>query len=186
MTTASEPYHAPYTHCDACGEIVGVTDAPVECAACRPPDLLADVREFHERFGVSYEGKPRTLPESLREFRTKFLEEECREYDEAARETAERLSKLNPSTVTPLLAEQLDALVDLVYVALGNAVMQGFDFNEAWRRVHRANMAKRRAAADGSDSRRGNVADVVKPPGWVAPDHSDLVADHAHLSETAP
>jgi predicted HAD superfamily Cof-like phosphohydrolase len=69
---------------------------------------------------------------------------------------------------------QLDALVDLVYVALGTAHMQGFDFNEAWRRVHDANMQKVRAQ-NADESKRGSALDVVKPEGWKPADLSDLV-----------
>lgn len=148
------------------------------------PDMLADIREFHEKFGLAYRGKPRTLPDELREFRIGFLEEEILEYrdeiDLARNLIYQVRAKFrDPDQLTEPLANQLDALVDLVYVALGNAYLQGFDFSEAWRRVHRANMAKERATPD-TASARGGVFDIVKPPGWTAPDHTDLVADHAH------
>ena len=39
-----------------------------------------------------------------------------------------------------------------------------------WDEVQRANMAKVRAAEDGSDSKRGSSWDVVKPDGWRDPD----------------
>lgn len=71
-------------------------------------------------------------------------------------------------------AKVLDALVDLVYVALGTAVMMGVDFNAAWTLVHEANMAKLRAKR-AEESKRGTTYDVVKPPGWLAPDLSHLV-----------
>lgn len=149
-----------------------------------PPDLASDVREFHRKFGLAYDGPPRTLPDAIRDFRAGFLEEELDEYtrhlDEA--ESAIRRARLagaDRGEIAAALAEQLDALVDLVYVAVGCADLQGFDFSEAWRRVHAANMAKVRASSAG-DSARGSSFDVVKPPGWRAPDHTDLVADHAH------
>ena len=124
------------------------------------PNLLQDVKEFHEKFGLAYDGPPRELSLELRVFRREFLKEELREYV-----TAETLY------------EQLDALVDLVYVALGTARLHGFDFDEAWRRVHQANMSKVRAQKD-SDSKRGSAAfDVVKPSGWVAPYLKDLTGE---------
>lgn len=184
MTTSEAVYH----HCDACQTPITSADAPVECAVCRPPDLLADVREFHEKFGLAYRGRPRTLPDELREFRVGFLKEEIREYaDQVERARGLLMYYTRASAAREIgeaLAEQLDALVDLVYVALGNAHLQGFDFNAAWRRVHAANMSKERATS-ATASVRGGVFDVVKPPGWTAPDHTDLVADHAH-QETAP
>ena len=65
----------------------------------------------------------------------------------------------------------LDALVDLVYVALGTAYLHGFGpqkFNEAWRRVHEKNMEKIRAPS-ADHSKRGSAFDVIKPAGWTPP-----------------
>ena len=124
------------------------------------PDFMEDIRDFHRKFGLHYAGGPRQLTLHLAEFRTKFMQEELDEYGIA---TAKRD-----------LEGQLDALVDLVYVAMGTAYQQGFDFDEAWRRVHAANMQKVRAERP-ADSKRGSGFDVVKPSGWVAPSHADLV-----------
>ena len=85
------------------------------------------------------------------------LKEEIKEYEDAEE-----------------LKEKLDALVDLVYFALGTAYLHGFNFNEAWKRVHAANMKKIRAEKKG-DSKRKSTFDVVKPAGWIVPDLSDLV-----------
>lgn len=124
------------------------------------PNLFGDVTEFHKKFGLQYEGPPRELPGELAAFRIDFLQEELVEYNTATNERN--------------LEKQLDALVDLVYVALGTAHLQGFDFNAAWRRVHAANMLKIRAEKK-EDSKRGSTYDVVKPEGWQPPDLSDLV-----------
>lgn len=124
------------------------------------PQLVRDVRAFHEKFVLPLPTKPQQLDDELMAFRIQFIHEEAAEYEMAA--------------ATEDLHEQLDALVDLVYVVIGTALMSGFDFEEAWRRVHRANMRKvKPASAD--ESKRGHALDVVKPPGWVAPDLSDLV-----------
>jgi predicted HAD superfamily Cof-like phosphohydrolase len=147
-----------------------------------PQTLFADIAAFHEKFSLEYGGLPRVLPEDLAKFRIGFMAEELGEYclDDAA--TAEGI----PTMFTELIQEnaapqnipldkQLDALVDLVYVALGTAYLQGFNFNEAWRRVHEANMKKVRALR-AVDSARGSTYDVIKPDGWQAPDLSDLVS----------
>lgn len=123
-------------------------------------DMFEDVRQFQQKFGLEYGGSPRALPMDLTAFRVGFLQEEFQEYCEASDDGD--------------LERMLDALVDLVYVALGTAYQHGFDFNEAWRRVHAANMAKVRVER-ASDSKRGSTYDVVKPAGWRAPDLSDLV-----------
>ena len=122
------------------------------------PDLFGDIRKFHEKFGLDYNGPPRALPDDLEEFRIKFMQEELDEYKDPENG----------------LAHKLDALVDLVYVALGTAYLAGFPFNEAWSRVHEANMKKVKALRP-EDSKRGSVHDVVKPPGWAPPSLSDLV-----------
>lgn len=123
--------------------------------------ITRDISDFHVKFGNDYSGKPRNLPDDLLNFRVRFLEEELTEYKHAA--------------ISEDLEGQLDALVDLVYVAIGTAYLQGFNFQEAWKRVHAANMRKVRAT-DAAQSKRGHSSDVVKPVGWEAPDLSDLVA----------
>lgn len=121
---------------------------------------IENIKEFHEKFNLTYNGPPRDLPKDLGDFRSSFLMEEAEEYEEAT-DDEDR-------------ARQLDALVDIVYVALGTSYMQGFNFEEAWRRVHEANMKKVRAVHR-DQSTRDSTHDVVKPPGWVKPDLEDLV-----------
>jgi predicted HAD superfamily Cof-like phosphohydrolase len=86
----------------------------------------------------------------------------------------EELTELETAIHNNDAAEQLDALVDLTYIAIGTARMQNWDFAEAWRRVHSANMQKIRAER-AADSKRGTTFDVVKPADWQAADISDLV-----------
>lgn len=122
-------------------------------------DLMSDIREFMTKFGQAYEDGPRELPASLASFRSTLMIEELTEWSQA--------------TGRGDHPEVLDALVDLVYVTLGTAYVTGFDFNEAWRRVHEANMKKVNATTE-ADSKRGSKIDIVKPEGWTAPDLSDL------------
>jgi predicted HAD superfamily Cof-like phosphohydrolase len=120
-------------------------------------DLIRDVSDLHTKFDIAYDGPPRHLPPDLLKFREEFLHEEALEYATA-----------------PDLAHRFDALIDVVYVAIGSSHLHGFDFYEGWRRVHAANMLKVRAAADASDSLRHSTHDLVKPPGWRPPDLTDL------------
>lgn len=121
--------------------------------------MMQDNADFQKKFGLAYDGPPRELPEGLAMLKNKHLLEELYEY-----------------RIAVSLEKKLDALVDLVYVAVGTAYQHGFDFNEAWRRVHAANMTKVRAQPDGSDSARGSGYDIVKPKDFVPPDLSDLVS----------
>jgi predicted HAD superfamily Cof-like phosphohydrolase len=150
-------------------------------------DPVADIEEFHKKFELTYEGKPRTLPKDLVKFRQNFLNEELAEYEASANKFQEYLDIFHaysqtpdPNVINHALELQLDALVDLVYVALGTAYLHGFNFKEAWRRVHAANMQKVRATK-ASESQRNSTHDVVKPPGWQPPSHLDLVKDNTHV-----
>lgn len=147
------------------------TDQPAEAEAMLHgltlPQLVRDVRAFNERFELPRPMKPTDLDDKLSDFRYNFMCEELAEWNQASCDENR--------------AEQLDALVDLVYVAIGTAVMAGWDFEEAWRRVHAANMKKVPARMGTSDNDLNpakpprHALDVVKPEGWVAPDLSDLV-----------
>lgn len=116
------------------------------------------VKAFHRKFGLHPLGSEFT-PEVV-EYRVDFLKEELKELIVAyAKDDKEGV---------------LDALVDLVYVAMGTADLHGYDFDEAFRRVHAANMQKQRAGT-AEHSKRRTALDVIKPAGWQAPDLSDLV-----------
>lgn len=120
-----------------------------------------DVVDFHSKFLVPHAGRPSLLDPSTQEFREKFLYEELRE--------------MGDSYVVGDLEGVADALVDLVYVALGTAHMMGLPWQQLWDSVQKANMTKRLAKPDGSDSKRKSPLDVVKPPGWVGPDHKEAL-----------
>jgi predicted HAD superfamily Cof-like phosphohydrolase len=142
-----------------------------------PPDLMGDVADFHNKFGLGYDGPSRDLPIDHAQFRVGFMAEELFEFVGLPEGLSAAMTQTLKSRVKPGdLEKKLDALVDLVYVAIGTAYLYGFDFREAWRRVHAANMAKVRCERD-SDSARSDGAkfDVVKPPGWQKPVLSDLV-----------
>lgn len=146
-------------------------------------DPVRDIVDFHNRFKLHYTGKPRVLPQEMARFRQQFLNEEYQEYLKSHKESVDNI--LHPSlpgfedSLVKSLADSLDALVDLVYVAIGTADLHGFNFRQAWYEVHKANMSKVRAESK-DQSKRGSTFDVVKPEGWVPPDHVKLVKDHAH------
>lgn len=129
-------------------------------------DPLKDIADFHEKFGLhQYQAKLKVgedhgqISKEEWELRHARLEEEIFEYLEAADKGDDE--------------ETLDALVDIVYIALGTCYRRGWDFAEAWKRVQRANMDKERGQKH--NSKYGSSYDIVKPKGWTGPDHSDLV-----------
>ncbi len=157
-----------------------VTDLSQEMSAA-PVDVVGCVTEFRRKFGVLYDGAPRGLPVTARN--GLHMTEELSEYFTATADLNVALSSSGDvDKIEQALEKQLDALVDLVYVAVGCATHQGFDFSEAFRRVHHANMAKELTHA-GNPSKRGDPGDIVKPVGWTPPDLSDLVHDNVYSTD---
>lgn len=158
-------------------------DATVSYTLNQQFDPVRDIEEFHRKFGINYDGKPRALTGELGRFRINFIEEEYHEYRDSSIALERFLAdphERDDTFITTMLELQLDALVDLVYVTLGAAHLHGFDFREAWRRVHEKNMQKVRCER-AEDSKRGTTFDVIKPDGWEPPSHKDLVEDHVHV-----
>jgi predicted HAD superfamily Cof-like phosphohydrolase len=164
-------------------EVRSIIDEVIAATRREGFDPVADIEAFHTKFGLAYEGKSRGLTGELADFRLKFMYEELDEYNVAMASLrgllADPREAKDEAAITELLEHMLDALVDLVYVAIGTSYLHGFDFREAWRRVQHANMQKVRAQR-AEDSKRGTTFDVVKPSGWTPPSHTDLVEDHAH------
>lgn len=123
---------------------------------------MKDIVAFHEKNDLAVEQTPRHVSDEVSQFRFKFGLEELEEYQEAHYDMD--------------LEGVLDSLVDQLYIIMGTAYQHGMAhvFDEAWDRVHTANMQKRRAQ-DPSESKRGSLLDVIKPEGWVAPVLKDLV-----------
>ena len=125
-----------------------------------------DVRAMHEEMDLRgdvvfrYDGPPRVLDLELSQMRQNFMQEELDEYEEAA--------------ANGNLAEQFDALLDLVVVALGTAYLQGLPWQDGFDRVHAANWLKR-PARDAEESKRRYGMDLVKPDDWLPPVLDDLV-----------
>lgn len=115
-----------------------------------------DVYNFHLKFDLPRGDPPGLMDSALMQFRLGFLREELREFEDA-HDAGDYVAAA-------------DSLVDLVYVAIGTAVVMGVPWDECWTAVHNANMRKQKAKPDGSDSKRGSAHDVVKPEGWRSPE----------------
>lgn len=92
--------------------------------------------------------------------RIRFLDEERMELHDACASAATSRNRAAGVDI-------LDALVDIAYIAIGTAVELGYDFDEAFRRVHESNMTKKPP-----DSPYGKA---VKDRDYVAPKLEDLV-----------
>lgn len=159
-----------------------------------------DVGAFHDRFDLPHahddEGlPPAPLAPDVLSYRIAFMIEELAEFcaSQGASDTASRLREVEAliKEMAPEVAEEgvvpargladgADALADLVYVALGTAHLMRLPFDAVWAEVQRANMAKERATgADDPRSKRRHSLDVVKPPGWKAPDHWPAIYERA-------
>lgn len=155
------------------------------------PNNFDSVGAFHRKFDLPTSSdlvKPGTIASDLRDFRLKFLLEELAELAEGygLRLRYELTEEEGAAQDLPKIA---DALVDLVYVALGTAHFHGFPWEELFAEVQRANITKVRCGIDhkfepsggeGGDtckcgeprkahSLRGSAHDVIKPQGWTGP-----------------
>lgn len=127
---------------------------------------MDDVVCFCVKFGIPVNPEPAMVDPALLMQRVGLAKEEMIEYASAAEQLAIRPSVEDAK-------DFLDASVDIVYAIMATCASLGFDFDEAWRRVHSANMAKERAKD--ANNKRGSAYDVVKPKGWTPPDLTDLV-----------
>lgn len=123
--------------------------------------MFNDVYDFHKKFDLPTGDTfaPQPLPNKLKEFRSKFLQEELDEF-KLALESDD-------------IIEQIDGLLDLVYVAHGTLQMMGLPaplVEACWNDIQRSNMSKVRAEhSDDIRSKRKNSFDVVKPDDFVPP-----------------
>ena len=124
-----------------------------------------DVGKFHQKFGLPYaptqssicdyiRRMPHHINKETQEYRLNFLQEEIEELIEAYRNGD--------------LANIADALVDIVYVAMGTAHLHNLPWQELWREVQRTNMKKERVRYIDESKRRSRL-DVIKPKGWTPP-----------------
>ncbi len=131
-------------------------------------DLLGDINRFHNKFGFE-KNKKVGIPDDpeLVNFRTSFLMEELAEYTQA-------ITKKDD-------AGALDALIDIVYIALGTAWLFNMPFEKGWREVQIANMKKIRSKI--KSKKRGTKFDVIKPKGWIAPNIDRIVEEEKEQNE---
>ena len=108
-----------------------------------------DVREFHEKFGHPVAGVPKMVDKKRALSRGKWMNEEVAEF-----------------LVAEDIYEQADAMIDLIYFALGTLVEMGLEADELFDIVQQANMSK--LWPDGKphyNPKDGKVIKIVRFPG---------------------
>jgi len=123
-----------------------------------------DVRAFSQKLGMIEFRTPGHITKRLAQERGHMMLEEVNEFIDGVEEND--------------LAKMADALIDLVYFAKGTALKLGLPWVALWADVQRANMAKERGT-----NKRGFKVDAVKPPGWMGPNTSLILAAHGYVPE---
>ncbi|MDR3239101.1 MAG: hypothetical protein LBT44_03320 [Clostridiales bacterium] len=108
------------------------------------------VRAFHQMFAHPIGQSPQELPESRAAARRKWMQEELDEFYAAQN-----------------IYEQADAMIDLIYFALGTLVEMGLKPDALFEAVHQANMTK--LWPDGKPHYNED-GKTIKPLGWQDPE----------------
>jgi predicted HAD superfamily Cof-like phosphohydrolase len=156
--------------------------------------IQAQVREFHEKFGVKINENP-TMPElKERILRANLILEEALEFVEAMGLKLEIVDGLD-YTSFPVdqfckikltdkggsdLISAADAIADLNYVVAGAAVTMGLDTEKLGDEVHRSNMSK--VWPDGTVHHRESDGKVLKPPTYSPPDLESIIYPQVSLN----
>ena len=141
---------------------------------------LVQVAEFLDKFGIPRKYEPTFIEDRLFIKRCEHIREELNElaytygYIEANKLDLSKWTKVVDSKAP--LEEVLDALIDIQYLVLGTALMHGFGliFEEAFERVHKANMAKKLIHHISNKDNQMKFG-VMKPEGWIMPDLKGLI-----------
>lgn len=123
-----------------------------------------DVKNFQLKFGQLVGDKPRHLTKRKLSERVAQMQEELDEFKEAVEADD--------------IAEQADALIDLVFFAMGTAVHMGLPWQALWNDVVRANMSK----VPGVKPERGFLVDCIKPEGWKGPKTMAILKQYGYVA----
>ena len=119
-----------------------------------------DVKKFHTKFDLGYEGVPRMLSAEEQGFRWRFLNEE--------------LNEVKQALLDEDIAQVAGELADVIWIACGIAHRMGVNLDVHWSAIRDANMAKVKASVE-NPGKRGNAMDIVKPKDWVRPNHDKIL-----------
>lgn len=118
---------------------------------------LAQVREFHETYGLPVQEIPEIVDRRVG-LRLSLIDEERSELQDALRDSD--------------IVEVADALGDLVYVVYGMALEFGIPLDKVIDEIHRSNMSK--LGEDGEPIYRDD-GKVLKGPHFTQPDIANVL-----------
>lgn len=101
-------------------------------------------------------------------------------YETTKKGLREELAELEAAIAGGNVGDQADALIDLVYFAIGGLFQMGVPAAACWNAVHAKNMTKVVGM-----THRGTTNDATKPEGWTPPDLDVLVNIPALFLEAA-
>ena len=124
-------------------------------------DKIAAVEKFHNAFGLGVKKLPvADLGESKNQLRFNLMDEENKEYLEAAKDND--------------LVEVADALGDMLYILCGTILEHGMQYkiDEVFEEIQRSNMSK--LGADGKPIYRED-GKVLKGPNYFKPNIESIL-----------
>jgi predicted HAD superfamily Cof-like phosphohydrolase len=127
-----------------------------------PPSLIRgldyaflQVREFHQAFDHPIADHPKLMDYTRACIRAKWMREELEEFLDVEKQT---------------IVDQCDAMLDLIYFALGTLVEIGVLPQSLMDIVQHANMSKLHNIDGVLTVVKNDLGKVQKPEGWVAPE----------------
>ena len=122
--------------------------------------MIKDVYKFNNKIiNISQPVKPTVLNKERLLFALTAMYEELHEFTLACNQNN--------------IGEALDAIIDLIYFAIGRAYELGIteqQFKKCWDLVQQKNMQKKKGAKN-----RGTDIDAQKPEGWRAADLNEVL-----------
>jgi len=125
------------------------------------------VKEFHKAFNHPYSDTPKLMNLERAKKRCSWMNEEIHEFIDATKDED--------------IYEQVDAMVDLIYFALGTLVEIGAPPEEIFKIVQSANMNK--LWGDGKPRFRESDSKVIKPANWENPHNKIVEAINKMINE---
>lgn len=111
-----------------------------------------EVREFHKAFNHPIKHRPTPATLDRANVRMSWIEEEIDEFIQAVEDKD--------------IVEQADAMIDVIYFAIGTLVEIGVEPQSLFEIVQKANMSK---LWDDGKPHYKNDGKIMKPPSWIDP-----------------